>query len=181
MKCPPCLYDLAILSLLAAFGARSGEAADLCQGLGTDTLPHRMTPRAKPSPGQAVIDPQFGTTLRRITAVVPNGASDAIVPMYSTVSAWNADESRLILYHVGGGHLLYEGHTYQFLRTLDIDPNELEGVFWHPSDPDLLLYPSGNRLIRYHVSTGAKDVVQTFAFCTGQTSADPHGFMSWDA
>src|SRR5262249_32979915 len=121
-----------------------------------------------------------GTTIRRITAVAQSGASPAIVPMYSTTSAWNADESKLILYQVGSGHRLYDGHSYQFLRVLDIAPNELEGVFWHPTDPDLLLYPSGNSLIRYHVSTGARETVHTFPSCSGETSVDPHGFTSWD-
>jgi len=179
MKWPPRLCSLILFVLLGA--ASRSAAADLCQRLVKDKLPHPMTPLAKPALAQTVIDPQFGTTLRRITAVAPSGASPAIVPMYSTVSAWNADESLLILYHVGVGHELYDGHTYRFIRSLDINPNELEGVFWHPADPDLLLYASGNSLIRYHVSTGASDVVHTFGFCTGLTSSDTHGFMSWDA
>ncbi len=171
----------AALFLLAVATVPRVDAVDLCQGLVKDKLPHAMTPLAKPAPGQVAIDPQFGTTIRRISAAPLSGSSPAIVPMYSTVSAWNADESWLILYHVGVGHELYDGHTYRFVRSLAINPNELEGVFWHPTNPDLLFYASGNRLIRYHVSTGAMDVVRTFSFCTGVTSSDTHGFMSWDA
>ncbi|MFI5007090.1 MAG: FG-GAP-like repeat-containing protein, partial [Solirubrobacterales bacterium] len=60
-------------------------------------------------------------------------------------------------------------------------PNEIEGVFWHTTDPDLVFYASGNRIIRYHVSSGVKDVVHTFTFCPGNTSFEPHGFKSWDS
>ena len=102
-------------------------------------------------------------------------------PLYSTVSAWNADESRLILYRVGKGHELYDGRTYQFIRSLDIAPSDLEQVYWHTSDPDLLFYADG-RLVRYHVGTAVKETVRTFTFCTDDVSAggDPM-FMSWDS
>jgi len=140
-----------------------------------------MTALGKPALGQAAREPQFGTLLRRVTAVPASGENPVIKPAYSTVSAWNADESRMVLYQVGSGHKLYDGRDYSFIRALDLDTNEIEGVFWHPSDPDILFYASGNRLIRYHVSTGVRDVVHTFASCSGSTSFDPHGFMSWDA
>src|SRR5439155_1654290 len=115
MNRPPRLYVLAVLCPLAAAAASRSGAADLCQGLVKDKVSRSMTPLAKPALAQTVIDPQFGTTLRRITAVAAVGANPAIVPLYSTVSAWNADESRLILYHVGIGHELYAVRT----STLD--------------------------------------------------------------
>ena len=87
----------------------------------------------------------------------------------------------MVLYQVGSGHKLYDGRDYSFIRALDIAPNEIEGVFWHTTDPDLILYASGNRIIRYHVSTGVKDVVHTFTSCSGSASFEPHGFMSWDS
>jgi hypothetical protein len=168
------------LLLLLASAARPGAQAsaqglDLCQGLVQDKQARPMTALGKPALGQAARDPQFGTLLRGAS-----GENPAIKPAYSTVSAWNADESRIVLYQVGSGHKLYDGHDYTFIRALDIDPNELEGVFWHPSDPDLLFYASGNRLVRYHVGAAAKDVVHTFSSCTGSAASDPHGFMSWD-
>ena len=119
------------------------SAQDLCSGLVTDKLAHPMTALAKPAVGQAVKDPQFGSTLRRISAASSGGA---IIPMYSTISAWNADESRLILYKVGSRHQLYDGKTYQFIRALDISPADIEQVYWHTSDPDILFYVDANRL-----------------------------------
>src|SRR6185436_9925775 len=97
-----------------------------------------LTPLTKPAVGAAIRDPQFGSTLRRITSVPATGANPVVAPLYSTVSAWNADESRLLLYHVGRGHELYDGRTYRFLRLLDINPADSEQVYWHTTDPDVL-------------------------------------------
>jgi hypothetical protein len=169
--------------LLLAFLPLPAAPADLCQGLVADKAAHPMTARAKPAVGQAVRDAQLGGTLRRITAAGPvSGKDAAIVPVYSTVSAWNADESLLLLYHVGRGHELYDGRSYRFLKALDIAPNDIENVYWHTSDPDVLLYLSGTSLVRYHASTGARETLRTFSSCTGPISpgSDPT-FSSWDS
>jgi hypothetical protein len=174
------LFLLRASLLLAAVPALP---ADLCQGLVTDKVAHPMTALAKPAVGQAVRDAQLGGTLRRITAAGPVSGSDAaIVPIYSTVSAWNADESLLLLYHVGRGHELYDGRTYRFLRALDIAPNDIENVYWHTSDPDVLYYLSGTSLMRYRVATAARETVHTFSSCTGPLTpgGDPT-FTSWDS
>jgi uncharacterized repeat protein (TIGR01451 family) len=156
-------------------------AADLCAGLITDKLPHPMTFVAKPAVGQAITDPQFGTKIRRITAVPVSGSNPVIKPMYTTISAWNADESKLILYRVGSGHQLYDGRTYAFIRTLAINPADLEQVYWHTTDPDLLFYVAGNQLIRYHVAADVKEVVRTFTFCSSASGGSDPMFTSWDS
>jgi hypothetical protein len=170
------------LTLVASIvlAASAVDASDLCEGLVQDKTAHPMTSLSRPAPGQSVRDPQFGTTIRRVSAA--SGATYAITPLYSTVSAWNADESRLLLYHVGRGHALYDGRTYQFLKMLAIQPADIDQVYWHTTDPDVLFYPSGKTLVRYRVSTGAKEAVRTFEFCTGSVSAgsDPM-FSSWDS
>jgi hypothetical protein len=166
-----------------ATGGTGGIAPiDLCAGLVTDKDPHPMTPLAQPALGQTVTDAEFGTTIRRISQVAPGGANPAIRPLYSTVSAWNADESRLLLYDVAKGHALYDGKSYAFIEYLEINPPDLEQVYWHTSDPDILLYVDGTTLIRYHVSAHQKETVGTFDFCSGGATAgsDPM-FISWDA
>jgi hypothetical protein len=179
----PAGVRLCAAALIAGAAAVASPAADLCKGLVQDRAPHPMTPLARPALGQAVRDPQFGVRLRRITAVSPGGATDAAVrPLYSTVSAWNADESRLLLYRVGGGHQLYDGRTYAFIRALGIAPNDIEQVYWHTSDPDVFFFPSGNRLVRYRVSTAAQETVRVFGFCNGPVSAGPDPmFTAWDS
>lgn len=160
-----------------------GDGKDLCEGLIVDKVNRPMTALAKPGVGQFVIDPQFGTTIRRITNV---GGTGVIKPAYSTIPAWNADESYLILYQTGtanAGHHLYNGKTYQYIRKLNIDPPDLEQFYWHATDPDVLYYvDSGtNRLMRYSVSANQAVAIHTFS-CAGEIDGgnDPM-YTSWDS
>ena len=166
----------------------SGDTANLCDGLITDKNNHPMTALAKPAQGVAVTDPEFGTKIRRISAA-ETGA--VIKPMYSTVPAWNSDESYLILYHTGGsysGHHLYNGKTYQHIRLLNISPPDLEQVFWSTTDPDILYYVDNYYnngttpvLVRYHVSTDSTDPIHAFNSCNRVTSGSDPMFTSWDS
>lgn len=159
-------------------------SVDLCAGMVADLAPHPMTNVAKPALGAAFTDAEFGTKARRITAVSGSGASAAIVPMYTTISAWNADESRLILYAVAGGHQLYDGKTYQLIKTLDIKPADVEQVYWDTSDPDLLYYTDGQKLIRYHVGTAEQEPLHDFSTLCGSstpTNGNDPMFTSWDS
>jgi hypothetical protein len=169
----------------SAIGGGGGHytnlAVDLCSGMISDLQPHTMTALSKPAVGATVTDPQFNTTIRRITGVATQGA---IVPMYSTISAWNADESRMILYQVGSGHQLYDGKSYQKIQALNINPADVEQVYWDTSNPDLFYYVDGQVFTRYHVSTGAKDKVHDFSSLCGSnkpTNGDDPMFTSWDS
>ena len=90
------LQSLCLISLVFA---TASTQADPCSGLLTDKANHPMTTLAKPALLQAVVDPQFGTTIRRISNA---GTGHVVKPMYSTIPAWNADESYIILYHTEG-------------------------------------------------------------------------------
>jgi hypothetical protein len=157
---------------------------DLCAGMITDKMPHPMTMIAKPAVGEVVTDAEFKTRIRRITSVAAGAGSPAIRPLYSTVSAWNADESRMILFNVEGGrHELYDGKTYAFIRGLDeLMPPDIEQVYWHTTDPDLMIYVEGKKLTRYHVGAAMKETIATFDFCAGNASggSDPM-FTSFDS
>lgn len=127
-----------------------------------------MPALAKPAKGVWFQDPTTKVRMMRIT----DAAEGAIViPAYGTIPAWNADESMLILYRQGGGHLLFDGKTYAFKRKLDINPADVEQFYWSSIDPDVLFYvdnreASGSSvrvLVKYHVSTGAKDVVKDWS------------------
>lgn len=183
---------------VASVGSRclpdSGTVDDLAQGLVFDRAPHAMTALAKPGHLQAVVDPQFHTVLRRISDVeaAASGNNAIIKPMYSTMPAWNADESLLILWQRGVGHNLYDGRTYRFLRTLDIRPRDLEHVAWHATDPHVLFYPQAFKLgsfyrdfIRYHVVSGQRDTLRSFTDIvkTGygfSFGSDP-GYSCWES
>jgi hypothetical protein len=148
----------------------SGDAG-LCEGFVRDLAPHPLRPLDAPPAGRSITDPEFGTLIRRITGVSPSEGENAVIkPMYSTIQAWNADESKLLLWHRGQGHELYDGRTYAFLRRPRlVSPTDIEQLLWDPTDPDVLYYPSNYNaipnLMRYRVSTDASDVVRRFEFC----------------
>jgi hypothetical protein len=187
---------------LAIAGARTTGAAsapppspapsgpDLCEGLVRDRNPRPLSPLAAPAVGAAVVDPAFHTRIRRITAVPPSEGENAIIkPAYGTMQAWNADESKLLLWHRGRGHELYDGRTYAFLRHLElVSPSDIEQVLWDPVDPDVLYYPSKYNavpnLMRYRVSTNRSEILARLWFCPvdwGKSlslGADPM-YLSW--
>ena len=171
-----------------------GTSTDLCAGLVTDKLPHPMTAVNKPALGKTFTDPQFGTTIRRISDA--GAANSYIVPAYSTIPAWNSDESYLILYHTGanprfgGGLHLYDGKTYQHIKLLDIAPADIEQFYWDSKDPQILYFANqtDRRFYRYNVTTEVKTVLHDFAlaptFCNaadGLTGGTDPMFSSWDS
>ncbi len=140
-------------------------SANPAAGLIADDLTLRpMQAIAKPDYLQAITDPSFGTTIRRITDA---GVGKVIKPMYSTIQAWNADESLLILYDQGNGvHQLLHGHSYAFIRNLDdIRPDDIEQIFWDYENPDLFYFVdrSTSELIRYTVSSSNREVLANLA------------------
>jgi len=153
-----------------------------------------MTQEDKPAPGGSYVDKEFRTRITRITNA---GRDQVITPMYSTIQAWNCDETRLILYRTStgagsSGHDLYDGRSYAFIRELDINPTDLEHVVWSTTDPDILYFPESymegsdyvNHLVEYRVSTGARRTLHDFA-ADGITGyhfgfgGDPQ-YSSWD-
>ena len=139
-----------------------------------------MTALAKPSRLGTAIDPEFGTRIVRVTDVASETGGEVIKPVYSTIQAWNADESYLMLYEVGSGHRLYDGHSYEFIRGLSINPADLEQVYWDPLDPDLLYYVDGNKLTEYSVSQNSKRVLHTFSWCRSVSAGEDPMYISWD-
>jgi hypothetical protein len=94
---------------------------------------------ARPLAGRSVTDPEFGTKVTRITGAAA-AAVPGIFPYYSRRQAFNADETRLLLATGDGGWRLYDAATLKIVRTLDeLDLGRTE-TFWHPTDPQVLLF-----------------------------------------
>ena len=174
---------------------RLGSSLRLCGDLPRVTGPLPMARLDKPERGRAVTDPRFKTRIVRVTDVAADFKARVAKPAYSTVPAWNADESLLILYvtEPAKGHALFDGRTYRFLRFLDIVPADLEHFYWSSTEPDALFYPyaweasgkSVRQLIKYHVSSGQKEVLYEFpdAGAPGAYRVDFGGdptYSSWD-
>jgi len=185
------LFETIIVFIFSTGWAESG--IDVCDGLIQDKQFRQQPHIPKPALGEAITDPVFGTTVRRITAVpVSEGEYAIIKPIYTTIQAWNADESYILLWHRdNGGRLyeLYDGKTYQHIRSIhDLNqPTDFEHILWDPEDPDVFYYPSGYsnipNLYRYHVSTSTNEIVRNFTDVCGGPAAlslgsDPM-YLSW--
>jgi len=162
-------------------------AQDLSYGLNiNDTGEYLMQPIAKPGYLNSITDPSFGTTIRRISDA---GDGGVIKPMYSTIQAWNADESLMILYDQSlGRHRLLNGMNYTFIRLLDdISPDDIEQIFWDFNDPDIFYYleSGSDDFIRYRVSSQNKTVIVNLddvSNCNGSISmGNDIQMMSWDS
>ena len=164
-----------------------GFSQDLGQGyIVNDLVEHPMQALAKPNYLQSATDPSFpATQIRRITNA---GTGNSIKPLYSTIQAWNADESLMIVYG-GGTHQLLNGQDYTFIRNLtDINPDDIETIFWSFLNPDIFFYMDGTTddLISYNVQTQVKTVlvnIRTISNCVatdGLTGGNDIQMMSWD-
>jgi len=96
----------------------------LCTGYRENDLSNRPMPAlTRPQPGTSYQDPMFGSKITRVTnaASIDSGV---MRNLYSTIQAWNADETKMILWHRGEGHYLYDGNGYQLIERLNIAPAE---------------------------------------------------------
>jgi hypothetical protein len=103
----------------------------------------------KPAPGASYTDPAFGTKITRITAADPSEGANAVIKTnYSTMPAWNADGSLILLWHRGGRRYeIHEGdEPYRHLATFS--PGEtrvntdIEQILWDPVEPLVLYWPA---------------------------------------
>lgn len=152
---------------------------NLCATRVTDRDPRIVEKIAKPAFLETYQDPAFGTPVTRISDAKPGGV---IKTMYNTIQAWNADESKLILYHTGtegAGHHLYDGQTYQHIRKLDTVPPDLEEIFWDPNSADHFFYIQKypvtdefyDTLVRYNVNTEEKQKIADMGTVCGHPPA----------
>ena len=180
MTLPPSRGARAALARLAGGLLGAGVAAtaaaaagpDLCAGLPTHTDRVEVRPVRKPPFMKRYRDPAFGATAVRITDA---REGEVFKPPYSTMQAWNADESRMILYRSGPspGHVLLDGRTYEPIKDLDMFPSDLEEVFWSHADPDVFYYVSKYKqdlglFQAYDVTDDSKTLVKDFSALCGE-------------
>jgi len=114
---------------------------------------------AQPLPGVQMTDPNFHTPKVRLTDARSAGIH-GLFPDYSKRQAWSSDESLMMLRTGSGETYLYNGQNYQFIKVLEGVGGE--DVFWHPSNPDLILYNPDSVLYSYNAVTD--EVHQLHAF-----------------
>lgn len=126
---------------------------------------------AKPTYAEYFLDPTFSSKIMRIS---DSQLGEVNKPLGSTIQAWNADESLIILYNAENSsesHMLYDGITYEPIMALDIIPSNIEEIFWSHTDPDEFFYISGRpeshgELRRFSINEGESSYVTDFnQFC----------------
>lgn len=121
-----------------------------------------------PDAGGRYTGPVFGTTIKRLSralstpdAAFGSGNLTFIMNEYSTMSPFNADNSRLLLLH-GSYFALYDG-SGNYVRDLPFEINSMSEPRWSRRDPNVLYYVRGNELKQYNAATGVSSVVHTFS------------------
>lgn len=145
-----------------------------------------LDPRAQPDLdqpgfGESYVDPVFGTTITRATDA---SGGERIVPVQSPAAVWNADETLLLLYRTGGdssGHVFLDADTYEVVGELAVLPTDIEQVFWHPTEPDLVVLVTAEReLVTVSATTGAVSTIATFPECDSVDPGVGTAGPSWD-
>ncbi len=142
------------------------DAGSMCPGAVTDTRNVQVPRLAKPAYLAPYTDPALGGQVQRITNA---RSGEVFKPVYSSMQAWNADESLLLLYRggVNPSHVLLDGHDYGFVEQLDILPSDVEEVWWSHNDPRSLFYVSKSprtfgHFRRYDTATGRSETLREF-------------------
>lgn len=135
------------------------------------------TPMSKPAKGVDFQEPNFGTCVARATDHASEPPSTFARNDYSRRQAFNADNSRFIVYSNDGWWHLYDANTLQHLRRLspreqnpstpvqyhlagDAEPQ------WHPTDPNSLYYlptNGGTTLLKLDVRNNTHQVAADFS------------------
>jgi len=145
-------------TVIATSGGKSGNAtvsvvAAVSCAVSEGVSKKATSPLAKPAYLQSVTEPDFGTTITRITGdpgtpipVIGGTWSTVVYGNYPKDPAWNADQSLLLLKHTGNpaatNWLFLDGQNYQVLFARS-GPRAVESR-WHPTTPDIMLFVSAD-------------------------------------
>jgi hypothetical protein len=164
---------LLLLPAAAAFAADPLAPNGACTNFYADgatlvsgqvTVPWPKT--AKPSRGAAVREPSFNTCQVRVTDHNSDSVPGFARNDYSRRQAFNADNTRQLVYAYDGSWHLYDPTTYQHLKVLEGPGGDAEPQ-WHPRKPNVLFYVPrdgvGMKLYRLDTDTQVSTVVGDFS------------------
>lgn len=123
----------------------------------------------RPPLHQPVVDPTFGTTITRLTDAAmteddPQHPALGLRHEYARYPALNADHTKLLVRVLGGAYRGFfevrELATGALIHRLST-AGEPEGS-WHPTDPDLLFYRSGNEVGILSLRAGQSATLMSF-------------------
>jgi hypothetical protein len=119
---------------------------------------------AKPEKGVSALDPTYGSCMTRVTDHVNEPPSGFARNDYSRRQAFNADESKILVYALDGFWHLYDATSYQYIKKLNLGGSDVEPQ-WSPSEPDVLFkFPmnGGMTIQKYNVVTDQSTTVTDF-------------------
>jgi hypothetical protein len=132
----------------------------LVEGLSNPTPP----PMAKPNKGDVFREPNFNTCVVRATIHDVEPPVTFARNDYSRREAFNADNSRLIVYASDGFWHLYDANTLQWVERLDGPAGDAEPQ-WDPVDPNVFYFVpinGGKSLRKMHIDTNTWETVADF-------------------
>ncbi len=174
------LFTGLLIGLTSGSQTAWASSINLCEGLISHNQGVVIPMVKKPPYMRYYKEPAFGTKVIRITN---NRENELSKPPYSTMQAWNSNESYMLQYHNGEdftGHRLLDGHTYEIVRNLSFVPSDLEDVFWSHTDPDTLYYiskvkPNFGEFMKYSIGSDKSVVVKDFTRWCGSDMPKPGG------
>lgn len=124
-----------------------------------------ITPPSRPPvKGAGYRDASQGVCITRLTDHESEPPVGFAKNIYSRQQAFNADESRVLVFARDGYWHLYDAKTSEYVKRLDLGGGSVE-PHWHPTDPDVLyLLPNrgGLSLHAYHVGTDQQKKIADF-------------------
>ncbi|MDT0558732.1 T9SS type A sorting domain-containing protein [Ichthyenterobacterium sp. W332] len=192
MICPKSRYLLLVCMMLISTFC---STKILAQDYDLDTSTETYWPQPvlnKPDYLQSVIDPNFDTSITRITGDVntpiPNsgGATWRNIARhgYSVRQPWNADESIIYLgmhktYGGGWGSVYFlDGETYEVIKTANI-PSSNDSR-WHPTDPSIRLLVNNSGVRAWNYYTEQITTLISYSGYTNTSLGDYTGNFSQD-
>jgi|GEM_PF-317452 len=119
---------------------------------------------AKPAKGVAFADPTYHTCVVRAADHNADGTNTFARNDYSRRQAFNADNSKYLIYDANGSWYIYNASTYALIRELTQLGGDAEPQ-WHPTNPDLIYWlPTNGGMVvnELNVSTNVNRVVGNF-------------------
>jgi hypothetical protein len=120
---------------------------------------------ARPAKGVPTAEPTYKTCLVRISDAATEPPNTFARSDYSRRQAFNADNSKILVYAFDGKWHLYDARTMGYLKQVTGPGGDAEPQ-WHPTNPDILYYipnKGGMTINKADISTNATTVVANFA------------------
>jgi len=137
-------------------------------------------PTPVPTPGRDALEEAFAfessaVEQEQILGPISAMASGETATPVDGVGAWNSDESLMLLYRrtdEGSRHVVLDAATGDDVAVLDINPPDIEQVYWSPGEPSILYYVDAGtpNLMAYDVAADTTTIEHTFDGCDEITS-----------